>query len=143
MKWSGRMLAAVLASACLFGTAACARTDSQESRQQAALPEIQAPQSAIYVLNRGEMSDGEYAMAASLQGICAQSEACIYIEDDANFVLLEQYLKENEGIRVQRPGSVWELIREKRDALADSGCVLFRMGDSTINMAATIAGMER
>lgn len=143
MKWSGRMLAAVLASACLFGTVACARTDSQESRQQAVLPEIQAPQSAIYVLNRGEMSDGEYAMAASLQGICAQSEACIYIEDDANFVILEQYLAENEGIRIQRPGSVWELIREKRDALADSGCVLFRMGDSTINMAATIAGMER
>lgn len=143
MKMSGRIIAAVVGAACLLGAASCTHSNPQESRPQAVLPEIHAPQSAICVINRGDLSDAEYTVASSLQGICAQSEARIYIEDGENIVFLEQYLKENEGIGVQRFDSVWDLVRENQDVLADSGCVLFRRGDDTINLAFTIAGMER
>ncbi len=143
VKIGGRIAAAALGIACLLGTASCVRSDLKEGRAQAVLPEIHAPESVIYVINRGDLSDAEYTVASSLQGICAQREARIYIEDGENIVFLEQYLKENKGISVQRVADLWTLVRENRDALTDGGCVLFRMGDNTINSAFTIAGMER
>lgn len=90
------------------------------------------------------MTSGEYSMISSLQGICAQDEARIYIEDGENYIMIEDFVENNSNISVKRTSDVKELILENIDFLNDKGCIIFENGNnSTVNMAFTVAGMER
>lgn len=112
--------------------------------ENAVLPSINPPQSVIYIINRADMSEGEYSMIASLQGICAQSEARIYIEDGSNYIMIEDYIKNAKNLAVKKTSDVKEIISENMNYIKDSGCVVFEEGsNSTVNMAFTVSGMEK
>lgn len=112
--------------------------------QNAVLPNINPPQTVVYIINRADMSDGEYSMIASLQGICAQSEARIYIEDGANYIMIKDYIENESHLTVKKTTDVKTLINENIDYIKDKGCVVFETGNnSTVNMAFTVSGMEK
>ena len=50
------------------------------------LPVLKASESEIYIIDGSVLSDDEYAMVVSLQGIVAQTESKIYIENSDNYV---------------------------------------------------------
>ncbi|MDE6110590.1 MAG: hypothetical protein K2F65_01605 [Eubacterium sp.] len=126
----------------LFCICSCSKTN--ENRDTAVLPDLNSPESVIYVMNRGDISDSEYSVVSSLQGITAQNSSRIYIEDGENLVFLEKYLNENKDIQIQKLNNLQELINSNIDDIKDKGCVLFEEGNNpTVNMAFTVAGMEK
>lgn len=131
----------VLLISLVFSTAACSKTDARET---AVLPSVNATKSVIYIINRADMSNGEYSVVSSLQGIVAQSESRIFIEDGENMVFLKKYLEENKDIQIKRMSTVSDLIAENSSFINDNGCVLFEEGNNpTVNMAFTVSGMEK
>ncbi|MDE6471113.1 MAG: hypothetical protein K2L19_08860 [Eubacterium sp.] len=125
----------------VFCITACSKAEN--TRDTAVLPTINAPKSVIYVINKADISDSEYSIVSSLQGLAAQSEAKIYIEDGENMVFLEKYLQENSNIEIKKVSSLQDLINENADLVKNHGCVVFEEGNNcTVNMAFTISGME-
>lgn len=119
----------------------CSKAD--DNRIAAVMPELNGPESVIYVINKGDISDSEYFVVSSLQGLAAQKESRIYTEDGDNLVFLEKYLEENSQINLKRISTVDELINENKEYIRDNGCVLFEEGNNpTVNMAFTVSGME-
>ncbi len=105
---------------------------------------IARPQDAIYLIDRAGMSDNEFVMVTSLQGITAQTRASIYIYDTNRIEFANDYLLANPGITPVYFTDPWQLLETCRAAIADNGYILYEGGDNpTINMAATIAGVER
>lgn len=125
----------------VFCITACSKAEN--TRDTAVLPSINAPKSVIYVINKADISDSEYSIVSSLQGLAAQSEAKIYIEDGENMVFLEKYLQENSNIEIKKVSSLQDLINENANLVKNRGCVVFEEGNNyTVNMAFTISGME-
>lgn len=107
------------------------------------LPVLKASESEIYIIDGSVLSDDEYAMVVSLQGIVAQTESKIYIENSDNYVYVEGFVADH-NIAVTEFSDPWELIDACRDCLADDGYVLFETaGSFTINTAATVSGVEK
>jgi len=105
---------------------------------------IAPPQDEIYLIDRGNMNDAEFVMITSLQGITAQTQAKIYIYDSNRIVFAKDFLKANPTITPVYFTDPWQLLEKCRDSIADNGYILYEGGDNpTINMAATIAGVER
>lgn len=136
-----RLMAAASAIALLFSLTSC--TAPQKDSELAALPTLKATQDEIFLMDRAALTESEYIMLTSLQGITAQSEANIYIKDSDNTVYLERYLSEHSEITRREFHSVWELVAACMGSIAEKGCVLFEYGSNpTVNMAATISGVE-
>ncbi len=140
-----RVIAAAMLCLIVFSfsisIASCSRVD--DIRESAVLPELKEPESVVYVINKGDISDSEYSVVASLQGLAAQKESKIYIEDGDNLLFLEKYLEENSHIHIKRISTVKELVNENKEYIKDNGCVLFEEGNNpTVNMAFTVSGME-
>lgn len=143
MKNITKLISVFIVIAVIFCCSACSGSIKADA-QNAVLPDINPPQSVIYIINRADLNDGEYSMVASLQGICAQSEARIYIEDGSNYIMIEDYIKNTKNLAVKKTSDVKELISENIDYIKDSGCVVFEEGsNSTVNMAFTVSGMEK
>ena len=142
MKISKKLVTIFMVFSILFCICSCSKTN--ENRDTAVLPDLNSPESVIYVINRGDISDSEYSVVSSLQGITAQNSSKIYIEDGDNIVFLEKYLNENKDIQIKRISNLQELISANMDDIKDKGCVLFEEGNNpTVNMAFTVAGMEK
>ena len=109
MKISKKLLTIFMVFSILFCICACSKTN--ENRDTAVLPDLNSSESVIYVINRGDISDSEYSVVSSLQGITAQNSSKIYIEDGENIVFLEKYLNENSYIQIKRINDFQALIR--------------------------------
>lgn len=141
MKSVKKLLLFIMLISLVFSATAC--SGKQTDREIAVLSELNSPESVIYVINKGDISDAEYQIVSSLQGITAQNKPCIYIEDGGNIVFLEKYLKENDKIKLKRVSSVKELIIDNSAHIKDKGVVLFDDGNNpTVNMAFTVSGVE-
>ncbi|MDE5670862.1 MAG: hypothetical protein K2I14_05310, partial [Eubacterium sp.] len=141
MKRYKKIIISLMLFSIFFCICACSKTN--ESRNTAVLPDLISSESEIYVINRENITDSEYSVVSSLQGITAQSSSKIYIEDGGNLAFLEKYLDENKDVTIKRISSVQELIEAGIDDIRDKGFVLFEEGNNpTINMAFTVAGME-
>ena len=103
-----RLMATVFAAAFLISLTSC--TAPQKDSELAALPTLKATQDEIFLMDRAALTESEYIMLTSLQGITAQSEANIYIKDSDNTVYLERYLSEHSEITRREFHSVWELV---------------------------------
>lgn len=137
-----KVIVCLMTISILFGTAAC--VSNHDSRETAELSDFNAPESIIYVINRVDLTDSAYLLVSSLQGITAQNEAKIFIEDGENIVFIEKYLSENSACEIKRVSTFQELISANIDDIQDKGCVLFDDGSNpTVNMAFTVAGMEK
>lgn len=142
MKFIKKSIIYFIIISLILSTTACAKTDSV--RETAVLPTLNAPKSVIYVINKSDINDSEYAVVSSLQGITAQSESRIYIEDGNNMIFLEKYLEENSTVEIKRVRNLHELINENVSFIQDNGCVVFEEGNNyTVNMAFTVSGMEK
>lgn len=141
MKLYKKIIIFLMLFSIFFCVCACSKTES--NRAEVVLPVFNSPESVIYVMNNGDITDSEYSVVSSLQGITAQSRSKIYIEDGENLAFLEKYLNENKDIKIKRTGSLRELIEIDIESIRDKGCVLFEEGNNpTINMAFTVSGME-
>ncbi|MDE6722922.1 MAG: hypothetical protein K2J55_01870 [Eubacterium sp.] len=142
MKFYKKVITILMVFSVLFCVCSCSKTN--DNRDTAVLPSLNAPESVIYVINRGNISDSQYLAVSSLQGITAQNGSKIYIEDGENIAFLEKYLNENSHIQIKRINDFQALISANINAVQDKGCVLFEEGNNpTVNMAFTIAGMEK
>ena len=142
MKFYKKVITIFMVFSILFCICACSKTN--ENRAIAVLPDLNSPESVVHVINRGNISDSEYSVVSSLQGITAQNSSKIYIEDGENIVFLEKYLNENKDIQVKKINNFQELIKANIDDIKDKGCVLFEEGNNpTVNMAFTVSGMEK
>jgi len=105
---------------------------------------IAPPQDEIYLIDRANMNDSEFIMITSLQGITAQTRAQIYIYDYNRIVFANDYLAVNPDVEPVYFTDPWQLLERCRGSLSDNGYILYERGENpTINMAATIAGVER
>lgn len=105
---------------------------------------ITPPQDEIYLIDRSCLNDSTYPMITSLQGIVAQTQAKIYIYDTNRIEFANDFLNANPSIAPVYFNDPWVLVERCKAALADVGYILYERGNNpTINMAATIAGVER
>ena len=105
---------------------------------------IAPPQDEIYLIDRGSMNSAEFVMITSLQGITAQTRAKIYIYDSNRIEFAKDFLAANPGVKPVYFTDPWQLLEKSRSAIADNGYILYEGGDNpTVNMAATICGVER
>ncbi len=105
---------------------------------------IMPPENEIYLIDRGCLNDSTYPMITSLQGIVAQTQAKIYIYDSNRVMFANDFLSANPDITPVYYHDPWALIEQCKISLADNGFILYeRGGNPTVNMAATIAGVER
>lgn len=109
----------------------------------------------VYVIKASNMSRAEREMITSLQGILAQHKATIFIEDldgaaesqDTKYWLDD--LIERYGIKVEYVRNAWTLLSMFSNYVTDCKYVLYtsvetsdNAYDQSINMAATVSGME-
>lgn len=105
---------------------------------------IAPPRDEIYLIDRGCLNDSTYPMITSLQGIAAQTQAKIYIYDSNRIVFANDFLSANPDITPVYFNDPWALIEQCKNYLADNGFIMYeRGGNPTVNMAATISGVER
>ncbi len=110
----------------------------------AVLPERQTSTEEIFLFDRNNVGEKEYILLTTLQGIVAQRESKIYLKDNDNIVYLQRYLAEHPEVQVKEFTDLWELVQACSSELSDKGCILFDEGNNTtVNMAATIAGVEK
>lgn len=141
MSLSKKSILYIMIISLVFCITACSKTN--DSREAAVLPSLNAPESVICVINKADLSDIEYSVVSSLQGLTAQSESRIYIEEGDNMVFLEKYIEENNNIKIKKVNNFRELILENSSFIKDKGCVIFEEGSNyTVNMAFTVSGME-
>ena len=110
----------------------------------------------VYVIRASDMSDAEYAMVQSMQGILAQDKATIFIEDldgegesGQSKVWLDEAVRD-QGIRTEYVTDPWTIVEQFADALQEKKYVLYdsvetsgNMFNLSVNHAATVAGVER
>src|SRR5690554_1147299 len=110
----------------------------------------------VYVIKSSSMTDAEYVMIQSLQGIVSQTEASILIED---LDKPEESKQTNEWIKnISNQYDInliytinpWNIVLKFKDYIKDNKYVLyestktsFDMFNNSINHAATISGVER
>lgn len=141
MKFYKKIVIALMLISILVCACACSKTN--DSREKAVLPDLNSSESVIYVINKNDISESEYSVVSSLQGITAKSNSKIYIEDGENIVFLEKYLNEKKDIQIKKINNLSELINANVNDINDKGCVLFEEGNNpTVNMAFTVAGIE-
>ncbi|MEI6580106.1 MAG: GxGYxYP domain-containing protein, partial [Eubacteriales bacterium] len=105
---------------------------------------IAPPRDEIYLIDRDRLNDSTYPMITSLQGIVAQTQTKIYIYDSNRIVFVNDFLSANPNITPVYFNDPWKLIEQCKSYLTDNGFILYeRGGNPTINMAATISGVER
>lgn len=105
---------------------------------------IAPPRDEIYLIDRGCLNDSTYPMITSLQGIAAQTQAKIYIYDSNRIVFANDFLSANPDISPVYFSDPWALIEQCKSRLAGNGFIMYeRGGNPTVNMAATISGVER
>ncbi len=105
---------------------------------------IAPPQDEIYLIGRGNMNDSEFVMITSLQGIAAQTQAKIYVYDANRIEFATDFLAKNPDVSPLYFTDPWLLLDTCSAAISENGYILYESGDNpTINMAATIAGVER
>ncbi|MDR2524760.1 MAG: hypothetical protein LBC83_00980 [Oscillospiraceae bacterium] len=109
----------------------------------------------VYVVNHQNLTQEEYVVLVFLQGLTAKKEAAIYIDDSIDtYDMHRKYIKEYQKRYVDTGKSnvtfdysiqnMWTLVEMFKDSF-DSKFVTygsFEESDPTINMAATIAGVD-
>jgi hypothetical protein len=109
----------------------------------------------VYVLRRQNLTKGELAVAVFLQGIVAKNEAAIYIDDSTeSYDMHQKYLTEyqkryvgtgkSEVIFDDSIQDLWTLIEKFKNSFQGEFITYGALeeSDPTINMAATIAGVD-
>lgn len=104
----------------------------------------------IYSIKAEYLSNDEYVMVASLQGIKAQTSSSIFIVEDYEDKLWIDNLKVKENLNVIDIVDPWDLVSLFASSIKDNKYVLYNLiGDNTtsysdqsINYATTIAGVE-
>lgn len=132
------VLLLILAAAVIFSFGGC--SNETKSGERAVLPQLKTSAEKLYVIDGDKLTDDEYIMISSLQGITAQSEAMIFIKNSNNAVYIKDYL-DSDSVEVKEFSSPWELVDACKNSL--NGCVVFERGKNiTVNTAATAAGAE-
>ena len=102
----------------------------------------------IYTVKRSDLTDAEWYMILSLQGIVAQTEAQIWVEE-GNYGLWAETLTDEFGVTFQPveaengERAAWVLVDKFKDHLSENGYVSFSFDDRSANVATTVAGMEK
>jgi len=109
------------------------------------LPErCAAPADEIYLIESAALNNNEYVMMTSLQGIMAQTRASVFLLDANREKYVLDFLDEHPEIRALTFGDPWALVRQCLGFIADAGCIVYEAGSNpTVNMAATVCGVER
>ncbi|MGI6392201.1 MAG: GxGYxYP domain-containing protein [Candidatus Izemoplasmatales bacterium] len=102
----------------------------------------------IYTIERKNLSDSQYIMVSSLQGIVAQTVSSIFIINDLEDELWLNECKETYNIETIETKSPWELVTLFRSCIGENSYVLYNLigeegvsySDQTINYATTISG---
>lgn len=136
-----KIISVITVLALLFGFAACGKKPVEKTGGLAVLPTFKTTEKEILVFDRGNTNAAEYIMLTSLQGITAQKDARVFLKDNDNMVYLEDGVRE-KNMTVKEFSDIWELIKACREDIKDSGCVIFKENDDSVNMAATVSGAE-
>lgn len=144
------MFAAIAAAAVLF--ASCAK----ESEEEHVFFKPQSVASKVYVIKEDKMSRAEKEMVVSLQGIVAQKQATIFIEDldspneNGNTKLWLDDFAQRENTEIEYVNNAWKLLSMFAGEITDMKYVLYSSPyssgeayDLSINHAATIAAVEK
>ncbi len=96
---------------------------------------------ALWVVEPSAWSHSEQTLVATLQGLVAQSEAPIWINEPNGMheVVLAELVK--EGVSLRSTDDPWRLLRECREAI--QGYVVYESSGDSINTATSLCGVER
>jgi len=103
-----------------------------------------APAGEIYLIDSARLTNDEYVVVTSLQGITAQTRAMVFLLDTNRARYVQDYLLEHPDVSAVTFSDPWELVKKCLGFIAGAGCVVYEAGSNpTVNMAATICGVER
>lgn len=108
----------------------------------------------IYVIKAQDMTKAERIMIYSLEGILAQTEAAIFVEeldgeeDNHEIKMWLDDAADRYSLNIEYKSDPWELVELFKDRLSDNRYVLYTSSDNniydqSINYATTISGAER
>lgn len=95
----------------------------------------------LYVIKGDHLKEEEWVLAGTLQGIVAQEQAEIYIDNGNAYTVWLEDMKTNYGITFEYVNTVWDLVDKFKGKLADNGFVQYKRDNtSTVNAATTVSG---
>ncbi|WP_169083650.1 GxGYxYP domain-containing protein [Paenibacillus sp. PL91] len=95
----------------------------------------------LYVIKGDDLKEEEWVLAETLQGIVAQDQVEIYIDNGNAYTVWLEDMKANYGVTYEYVPSVWDLVDKFKGKLAENGFVQFkRSNTSTVNAASTVSG---
>ncbi|OBZ09495.1 GxGYxYP domain-containing protein [Bacillus sp. FJAT-26390] len=95
----------------------------------------------LYVIKGDDLKEEEWVLAETLQGIVAQEQAEIYIDNGNAYTVWLEDMKASYGITYEYVQSVWDLVDKFKGKLNENGFVQFkRSNTSTVNAASTVSG---
>lgn len=137
------MLTALLLSALLCGLPAQAVADSLYPYYPSG--QKLSPDDTLFVIENGAMNDAERMMILTLAGIVAQEKPSIFVRIGAGYDIWLDDLEYEYGLFIDDTfrNDPWGLLAHFKGALQDSAFVLYNLGESSTNVAVSLAGVWR
>ncbi len=105
--------------------------------------------SSCYLIERSCMTEAEFTMIQSLQGILAQEKATIFISGMGEKDATIKEMSEKLGFSLTKIDDPWELLKKFKSSIVNQKFVTYTstskgdLYDNSINRAATISGVEQ
>ena len=113
--------------------------DGQANYKGVYFPKPKQPE-FLYVISRNSMSEHEKIMVASMQGVTAKTQPCIWIEgaSKSGSIWLND-MKERFGVKTESVSTAWDLLGKVKSQF--EGYILYDLTDKTsLNAATSMAG---
>lgn len=151
MKKDSNFLATLMIFMIGFALMSC---NGQDDKNQEIYYKTPKFADTIYVIKAQDMTKAERIMIYSLEGILAQTEAAIFVEeldgeeDNHEIKMWLDDAADRYSLNIEYKSDPWELVELFKDRLSDNRYVLYTSSDNniydqSINYATTISGAER
>ena len=104
-----------------------------------------SPDDTLFVIENGAMNDAERMMILTLAGIVAQEKPRIFVRIGGGYDIWLDDLEYEYGLFIDDAfrNDPWGLLAHFKGALQDSAFVLYNLGESSTNVAVSLAGVWR